>query len=103
MSARALAWAWQQQPATTSQKLVLAALADRADDDGECFPSVQWIAEKCAPMPERTVRRNIAELAAQGFVEKSERRRRGDGTLGTWIYRLPLESSGHPRPVEPVA
>jgi hypothetical protein len=104
VSARALAWAWQQEPKTTSQKLVLAALADRADDDGECWPSNEWIAEKCAPMPERTVRRNIAELAEQGFVAKVDRRRRQDGTLSTWLLRLPIdEPTGHERPVEPAA
>ncbi len=91
MSDRASAWAWRQHPKTTSQKLVLMALADRADEDGECWPSLHWISEKCAPMPERTVRRVIVELAEQGFVEKDERRRRGDGTLGTWIYRLPVD------------
>lgn len=100
MSARALAWAWQQRPATTSQKLVLAALADRADDDGECFPSNDWIAQKCSPMPAETVRRIIRELSEQGLVTKVERRRRDDGTLGTWILRLPL-STGHPCTVDP--
>lgn len=103
MSARALAWAWRQEPKSSSQKLVLAALADRADDDGECFPSVDWIAEKCAPMAPESVRRNIRELTEQGFVQKVERNRRDDGTLGTWNYRLPIsdESTGHERPVEP--
>jgi hypothetical protein len=46
-------------------------------------------------MPERTVRRVIVELSEQGLVEKVERRRRDDGTLGTWVLHLPV-SSGHP-------
>lgn len=79
------------RPRTAAQKLVLAALADRADDDGECFPSISWLAEKCKPMSERSVREALRELAGQGLVEKTDRRRRGDGTLGTWLYRLPLD------------
>lgn len=78
-------------PRTAAQKLVLAALADRADDDGECFPSVSWISQKCAPMSESSVRAALRELAVQGLIEKTNRRRRGDGTLGTWLYRLPLD------------
>lgn len=91
MSARALTWCWTVRPRTAAQKLVLAALADRADDDGECFPSIRWLAAKCAPMSERSVREALRELAVQGLVEKTNRRRRGDGTLGTWLFRLPLE------------
>lgn len=90
MSARALAWAWEREPRTSGQKLVLAALADRADEDGECFPSIEWISSKCAPMSEQSVKRALRELAEQGLIEKSQRRRRSDGTLGTWIYRLPV-------------
>ncbi len=101
MSARALNWAWQQTPRTTTEKLVLAALADRADDDGECFPSLSWIVEKCKPITKPTAKRAVAELAAQGFIAKVDRRRRGDGTLGTWLYRLPIDQSAQVIPGQP--
>lgn len=91
MSARALNWAWAQRPQTSSQKLVLAALADRADDDGVCWPSTRWLAEKCQPMPAETVRRVLRELTEQGLVVKLRRQRRPDGTLGTWLFRLSVE------------
>lgn len=104
MSARALNWAWQQTPATASQKLVLAALADRADDEGICYPSIRWVAVKCAPMSERTVRRCLTELCHDGLVVKIARLRRADGALGAWTYRLVIEAtSGHGWPVVPVA
>jgi hypothetical protein len=51
-------------------------------------------------MPAETVRRVIRELSSQGLVTKVERRRRVDGTLGTWLLRLPL-STGHECPVDP--
>jgi len=99
VSARALNWAWGQKPKTTSQKLVLAALADRADEDGYCFPSNQWLADKCAPMPKDTVRRVMCELSDQGLVEKVQRRRRQDGSWSTWELHLPV-TSAHPCAVD---
>lgn len=87
-----------QRPETTSQKLVLAALADRCDDDGVCWPSLSWLSRKCAPMASRSVRRALAELADQGLVTKVQRQRRKDGTLGVWLYKLDL-TSGHQWPV----
>lgn len=43
MSIDALRWAFQQQNITSSQKLVLLALADRADASDECYPSIAQI------------------------------------------------------------
>lgn len=90
MSARALNWAWEQTPLTTTQKLVLAALADRADDDGECWPSIRWIVDKCQPITEQTAKRAVADLAKQGLVTKVERKRKANGDYSVWIYRLPI-------------
>ena len=119
MSARAFNWACAQSPKTTSQKLVLLVLADRADEDGFCFPGTEWISKKCAPMPRESARRVLRELAEQGFVVKEKRRRRDDGTLGTWELRLQVDDpkwgldqwapmhggdsgpGGHPCTVEP--
>lgn len=74
---------------------MLAALSDRADEDGYCWPSNEWIADKCSPMPKETVRRVIRELADQKLVEKVERRRRDDGTLSVWLLRVTVPTSVH--------
>ncbi len=50
-------WAWTQQLAPTA-KLVLMSLADAADDQGICWPSVPTVASKCC-VSTRTVRRII--------------------------------------------
>lgn len=39
MSIDATRWAWTQQ-ITPSQKIVLLSLADRAGEDGYCYPSM---------------------------------------------------------------
>ncbi|MGB5255148.1 MAG: helix-turn-helix domain-containing protein, partial [Sedimenticolaceae bacterium] len=40
-------WAWRQA-LTPTLKLVLMALADAADDQGVCWPSVSTLAKKCS-------------------------------------------------------
>lgn len=102
MSARALNWAWEQVPTSKTAKLILVALADRADDDGVCWPSQKWLARKCRPMGVDGVRRAYASLVAEGLIVKEERIRRDDGTLSTWMVRLPIDSQSAETPTGPV-
>ena len=44
-----------------TQKLVLLALCDCANDQGECYPSVQTLVEKCSS-GERTIQEAVAAL-----------------------------------------
>ncbi|MAT04924.1 MAG: hypothetical protein CL424_07765 [Acidimicrobiaceae bacterium] len=87
MSVKAMTWAWQQQTATAGQKLVLLALADHAGEDFTCYPSTARLSEKTG-YTVRTIRSLIDDLEADSFVIKAHRKRRRDGTLGTWVYRL---------------
>lgn len=90
MSVRAMSWAWSTPTDTPSERLVLLALADHAGEDGECWPGSASLAAKTG-LSEGSVRRYITRLDERGILEKVERRRRKDGTLGTWIYRLRLD------------
>jgi len=87
VSVKAMTWAWAQPTSNAGQKLVLLALADHAGEDFTCYPSSAKLSEKTG-LGAGTVRRYIDALEADGKVEKVERRRRPDGTLGTWVYRL---------------
>lgn len=104
MSNQALNWAWTQPVGNPTRKLVLIALADHANGDGECWPTMRHIAQgsECS---QRTVQRHIEHLETEGYVCKLERRSRRDGTFGQWSYRLlipkdSMESSGHERPAD---
>ena len=101
MSIEALNWAWDQPVAKAANKLVLLALADHANSDGECWPSMKRIAERSDISP-RHVSRAINELIDLGLVEKANRRRHG-GQYRGWDYRLNVQrtpaSGGPPRPV----
>ncbi|CED91406.1 helix-turn-helix domain-containing protein [Actinomyces succiniciruminis] len=67
MSVLASSWAWSLRGTGPYPKLVLAALADQADDEGYCWPSQSVIAERCE-MGERTVRRHIRTLHELGLL-----------------------------------
>ncbi len=43
MSLDAMRWALQQQDIKATHKFVLVAMADRANDDGECWPSIDQL------------------------------------------------------------
>lgn len=57
-------------PAT--RKLVLLALADCANDQGECYPSIPHLVSKCS-LAERTVQEAIAQLEDAGLVRREFR------------------------------
>ena len=77
MSIKVMQWAWEQAIFNGTRKLVLLALADRANDDGECWPGITSLADKCS-IPRRTLIRALTDLEEQGFL--SVQHRAGDGS-----------------------
>jgi Helix-turn-helix domain len=67
MSIRVMTNVWQFSTAAGTDLLVLLALADIADDNGECWPSVGYVARKCRIDP-RTTQRRIRSLEKLGEV-----------------------------------
>lgn len=63
--------AWKLDIAS-GPKLVLLSLCDNANDQGECFPSIPVIAERCS-MGERTVQAHIQALTKLGLMSRQER------------------------------
>lgn len=66
----------------STQKFVLVALSDSANDQGECYPSVQVVMDKCS-LSERAVQGAIATLEADGHVHREFRK--GRSTV-YWIH-----------------
>jgi hypothetical protein len=73
----------------STQKFVFVALCDSANDQGECYPSIRLVAEKCS-LGERTVQEAVAALEASGYVRREFRT--GRSTV-YWISVMPA-----PRP-----
>lgn len=86
MSVQALSWAFAQELPSSSVKLVLIALANRADEEGVCYPSIGWIAQMSS-QSERTCQRAIAELIELGFIVKTTQYR-DNGSQSSNVYQL---------------
>jgi DNA-binding transcriptional ArsR family regulator len=86
MSVKMMTWAFEARGLTPVERLILLALADWANDDGECWPGQVSIAEK-VEVSESTVRRAIRRLEAAEVIEVGERRR-PDGYRTSNLYRL---------------
>jgi DNA-binding transcriptional regulator YhcF (GntR family) len=60
-------WAWQQQAEKSTSKLLLLALADRADDNGFSFPSVPRLSFDTGLNP-KTITTALAHLEQLGLL-----------------------------------
>lgn len=94
MAIAALNWAWHQQAPTSTAKLVLVALADHANADGECWPSMASVAA-LAQCSTRQVSRCIDALEDAGLLTR-RRLRKSDGQLGRYSYKLAIMTGGPP-------
>ena len=83
MSIRLMSAAWSADICATD-KIVLLALADHANDEGRCWPGVGSIKDKCG-LSQRGVQNAIKRLCEAGHLSRIER----SGT--TALYRV------HPR------
>jgi len=72
MSFKAMTWAASVKTPTSTQKLILLLLADRAGDDNTCFPSLKRISND-ACVSRRCVIENIKKLASNGFIAVEKR------------------------------
>jgi hypothetical protein len=62
MSIKVMSDVWDHSRANGTPLLVLLCLADWANDDGECWPSISTIGKKCRLKDNRHVKRVIREL-----------------------------------------
>jgi hypothetical protein len=71
MSIKLMTAVWERADLSSTQKLVLLALADWANDEGLCWPSINRLSAK-ASMAGRSIQRIIRELEQAGFVRRDE-------------------------------
>ncbi len=72
MSVHVSSWVWRNADAKGNDLLVLLALADIADDEGVCWPSLEHLAGKTR-LHEQTVRSRLQALRAVGALDWEER------------------------------
>lgn len=83
MSVSTMAAAWKGSIHGGTELLMLLAIADFADDEGNAYPSIGTLAKKCR-MKQRNVNYLIKTLQASGELEI----RIGQGPKGTNRYRI---------------
>jgi hypothetical protein len=92
MSMLLMVKAMQSKVGNPLRKLVLLKLADNANDQGECWPSYQYIADQCE-MSKRSVMAHIDALIDSGFLRK-ELRLGGEKGNKSNVYTLRIPSAG---------
>ncbi len=80
---------------STGERFVMVALANHTDEEGLCWPSVRRLADEVG-QSDGMVRRHLERLCAASWIAKLHRRRRNDGTLSVWVYRLDVGRLGLP-------
>ncbi|EHI3668693.1 TPA: helix-turn-helix domain-containing protein, partial [Salmonella enterica] len=73
MSMNLMAKAMSIKVGNPLRKLVLIKLADNANDEGECWPSYQHIADQCE-VSRSTVKSHIRALEDMGLLKREFRR-----------------------------
>lgn len=76
MSVKWISYVWDQTDYREGELLTALALADFANDEGECFPFIETIAKK-ARLSVRQVQRNIQHFESDGFLEITRHQGRG--------------------------
>ena len=96
MSTIIMSACWPLQDMSGPQKAVLISLADNANDEGYCWPSVARISERTC-LAERTVQAAIKWLCVAGIL--SVRERMGRSTM----YTLTPAAYAPPQKLHPAA
>lgn len=76
MSIRIMTHVWEHQGVTPTQKLVLLALADWANDEGLCWPSIEKLCKKSC-LSRRAVQTAIKSLSDIGLLIQEQLNGRG--------------------------
>jgi DNA-binding transcriptional regulator YhcF (GntR family) len=89
MSVKVMSRVWDESAHTGSALLMLLAIADHANDDGVCWPSVETLAAK-ARVQARQAQNLIAQLEQSGELAVQ----RGRGRKNTSIYVVKISGKG---------
>lgn len=90
MSMLLMVKAMQTKVGNPLRKLVLLKLADNANDQGECWPSLQYIADQCE-ISKRSVISHISALCDSGLLKKEHREGKFKANASN-LYTLTMHS-----------
>lgn len=79
----------------SARKLVLLKLADNANDQGECWPSYQYIADQCE-MSKRSAMIHVGALCKSGLLKKVTRKGPKGNSSNVYVLTLGGENIAPP-------
>lgn len=89
MSVQAIDWAFSVRTSKATSKCVLIALANRANEDGICWPSQKRIAHE-TEMSVDSVQRRLRELESDGLIARQRRNGQGGQRISD-LYKLRMK------------
>lgn len=93
MSIEIMSRCWKIRCVSHTQKLVLIALADNANDQGICWPSIDYLAAKC-DLSRQGVIDQISKLEEKGLLKV--RKTSGRSNIYEVVATLPTGETGQP-------
>jgi hypothetical protein len=97
MSIKIMSIVWDRGPENQAERFVLLALADYANDDGECWPSIEGVARKTC-LTDRGVRKIMRRLEDTGWLSIEA----GGGRKNCNLYRIKTLNTVQPERGSPL-
>ena len=90
MSVQAITWAYSQQIEQATRKFVLVTLANFADSEWKCYPSIKTICDYTG-LNRKTAIDCITELETLGFIQDSGERKGATGQVKVYLLKESLK------------
>lgn len=92
MSRHATEWAWKTNPGSSSLKLILLSMADRADECNLCYPSIERLVTDTS-LNKKTVQAGLISLVNLGLINDTGERK--GATKRVRVFSLNVSKNGN--------
>ncbi|EIH1220257.1 DnaT-like ssDNA-binding domain-containing protein [Escherichia coli] len=92
MSRHATDWAWETDPGSSSLKLILLSMADRADEYNLCYPSIERLVKDTC-LNKKTVQAGLISLMKMGLISDTGERK--GATKRVRVFSLNVTKNGN--------
>ncbi|HHQ8951396.1 TPA: DnaT-like ssDNA-binding domain-containing protein [Escherichia coli] len=92
MSRHATDWAWETDPGSSSLKLILLSMADRADEYNLCYPSIERLVKDTC-LNKKTVQAGLISLMKMGLISDTGERK--GATKRVRVFSLKITKNGN--------
>ncbi|MEC9709475.1 DnaT-like ssDNA-binding domain-containing protein [Escherichia marmotae] len=92
MSRHATDWAWETDPGSSSLKLILLSMADRADEYNLCYPSIERLVKDTC-LNKKTVQAGLILLMKMGLISDTGERK--GATKRVRVFSLNITKNGN--------